>query len=198
MPTTREVNRCPWPGSDPLYQRYHDEEWGVPRRDEAGHFEFLILEGAQAGLSWLTILRRRENYRRVFAKFNPKKVAAFTQEHVEKILQDPSIIRNRLKVEGAVHNARLFLEVADKHQGFANFLWSFVDGKPVQNSWRDLSEVPATTTLSDQVSRELKRLGFKFTGSTIVYSHLQATGLVNDHLTSCFRYRQIKALAKGR
>lgn len=189
---SKALIRCPWPGDKELYVRYHDEEWGVPRRDERGQFEFLILEGAQAGLSWYTILQRRENYRKAFADFDPEKVARFSDKKIAALLADPGIVRNRLKVEGAVTNAKLFLKVAEKHGGFANYIWSFVDGKPVKNAWRDIGEVPATSPVSDAISKELKRLGFKFVGSTIIYAHMQATGMVNDHLVGCFRYREVE------
>ena len=190
----KQIFRCPWCGDKEDYIRYHDEEWGVPRRDERGQFEFLILEGAQAGLSWYTILQRRENYRQAFADFDPEKVARFTPKKIEALLADPGIIRNRLKIQAAVTNARLFLAIAEKHAGFAGYMWSFVDNKPVVNAWKDLSEIPATSPLSDTISKELKRIGFKFVGSTIVYAHLQATGMVNDHLVDCFRYREVKKL----
>lgn len=187
----KAVERCGWCGEEPLYVQYHDEEWGVPLRDDNGLFEFLILEGAQAGLSWLTILRRRENYRRAFAGFDPHKVAKFTEKDAERLMNDAGIIRNRLKVNAAITNARLFLDVAAKHNGFTNYMWNFVDGKPVKNTWKSLDQIPATTPLSDKISKDLKRLGFKFVGSTIMYAHMQATGMVNDHLVSCFRHKQV-------
>ena len=184
-------HRCPWAGSDPAYVAYHDDEWGVPVHDDRRLFEFLILEGAQAGLSWITILRKRENYRAAFADFDPAKVARFSEAKVEKLLADPGIVRNRLKVASAVTNAAAFLKVVEKHGSFSKWMWSFVDGKPIKNALKRLEDAPARTPLSDTISKELKRLGFKFVGSTIVYSHLQATGLVNDHLTSCFRYHEV-------
>lgn len=188
---TPTTERCPWCGDDPLYARYHDEEWGVPLRDEHGLFEFLILEGAQAGLSWYTILKKRENYRAAFAGFDPEKVARFGDKDVERLLADPGIVRNRLKIAAAITNAKTFLDVAEKHGSFSQYIWSFVDGVPVRNSWKKIEDLPATTPLSDRISKELKRLGFKFVGSTIVYSHMQATGMVNDHLVSCFRHKQV-------
>lgn len=187
----KSVTRCGWCGDDPLYVRYHDEEWGVPMRDDGRLFEFLILEGAQAGLSWITILRKRENYRRAFADFDANKVARFGDKDVERLLADPGIVRNRLKIAGAVTNARLFLETAEKHGSFSAFLWNFLDGKPIRNVWKSLDQVPASTPISDTISKELKRIGFKFVGSTIIYAHMQATGMVNDHLVSCFRHKQV-------
>lgn len=183
-----ERKRCPWALRSPLETVYHDEEWGTPRRDDAGQFEFLLLESAQAGLSWTTILKKREGYRRAFAAFDAQAVARFTDADVERLMRDDGIIRNRKKIESAVTNARIFLEVAAKHGSFAAWLWSFVDGEPVVNRWRDMKDVPPNTPLSDTVSREMKRLGFRFVGSTTLYAHMQATGLVNDHLVSCFRH----------
>ena len=187
--------RCDWCGADPLYCAYHDKEWGVPVRDDRKLFEFLILEGAQAGLSWITILRKRENYRKAFADFDPEKVARFTPKRVEKLLQDPGIIRNRLKVGASVSNARAFLKVQEEVGSFSDYIWAFTDGKPVVNRFKSISDVPPRTKLSDKISDDLKKRGFKFVGSTIIYAHMQATGMVNDHLLSCFRY---PALAKGR
>lgn len=186
-----QVKRCQWCGDDEQYIKYHDEEWGVPLKDEHGQFEFLILEGAQAGLSWLTILKKRENYRKAFAEFDPQKVARFSQAKIEKLLLDPGIVRNKLKVAAAVNNAKLFLDVAEKHGSFSKFIWSFVDGKPIKNARKRMEDIPATSPESDAVSKELKRLGFKFVGSTIIYAHMQATGMVNDHLVDCFRYNQV-------
>ena len=167
----------------------------MPVREDRGQFEFLILEGAQAGLSWSTILNKREGYRKNFANFDPEKVARFTNKRVEKILTDPGIVRNRLKVESAVSNAKAFLQVQDEFGSFSDYIWSFVEGKPVQNRYRKDSDIPATSPISDTISKELKQRGFKFVGSTIVYAHMQATGMVNDHVTGCFRYRECKALA---
>ncbi|MDR3359039.1 MAG: DNA-3-methyladenine glycosylase I [Desulfovibrio sp.] len=192
-----QVARCGWAAGPEMTIRYHDEEWGVPRRDDSGQFEFLTLESAQAGLSWNTILKKREGYRRCFAGFNPEKVAAFTQRDVERLMKDAAIVRNRKKIESAIANARIFLDIAAKHGGFSNWFWGFVDGRPVQNVWKDMREVPATSPLSDAVAKEMKRLGFKFMGSVIVYAHMQATGMVNDHLTGCFRYGRVRALSEG-
>ncbi len=170
---------------------YHDREWGVPARDERTQFEFLVLESAQAGLSWYTVLRKRDGYRRAFAAFDPAAVARFTPRQVEQLMLDPAIIRNRAKIEAAVNNAQRFLEVQAAHGSFCDFLWGFVDGRPIVNQWREPAEVPATTALSDRLARELKRLGFRFLGSTVLYAHLQATGLVNDHLVGCFRHGEV-------
>jgi DNA-3-methyladenine glycosylase I len=183
--------RCPWAvGVSPEYLRYHDEEWGLPARDDRTLFEFLVLETAQAGLSWSTILHKREGYRRAFAGLDPCRVARLNRKSVDRLLRDPGIVRNRLKIESAISNARAFLQVRSAHGSFSSFLWSFVGGEPVVNRWRRQEDVPATTPLSDAVSAELKRLGFKFVGSTVVYAYLQAVGLVNDHLVGCFRYRE--------
>lgn len=178
------------------YVEYHDTEWGVPVFDDRIQFEFLILEGAQAGLSWSTILNKRAGYRKAFADFDPQKVARFTSKRIEKLLRDPSIVRNRLKVESTVTNARAFLAVQEEFGSFSDYIWRFVDGKPVQNRWRNDGEIPATSPASDALSKDLKQRGFRFVGSTIVYAHMQATGLVNDHLVDCFRYRACAALAK--
>jgi DNA-3-methyladenine glycosylase I len=194
----REKIRCPWSlGVSEAYLRYHDEEWGVPVRDDRTQFEFLILEGAQAGLSWSTILHRREGYRRAFADFGPEKVARFDARRQAALLKDPGIIRNRLKVAAAVTNARAFLDLVEEQGSFSNWLWGFVDGKPVVNRWKSQKQVPATSPLSDTISRELKKRGFRFVGSTIIYAHLQATGLVNDHLVTCFRHRQVSRAGRG-
>ena len=182
------MERCSWCGDDALYVAYHDKEWGCPVHDEGRHFEFLLLETQQAGLSWITILRKREAYRKAFAGFDPAKVARFTEARVEKLLLDPGIVRNRRKIEAAVKNARAFLEVEEEFGSFDAYAWGFVDGKPVVNHRRRLSEIPATTPLSDRLSADMKRRGFAFIGSTTVYAHLQAIGVVNDHLVSCFRW----------
>lgn len=188
-----EPKRCGWAtGGGPLDVAYHDSEWGVPLHDEHGLFEFLILEGAQAGLSWSTILKKRENYRRAFAGFDPEKVARFTPRRVEKLLADPGIVRNRLKVESAVGNAQAFLAVQEEHGSFDAFVWSFVDGRPRHNRRRRMADVPATTPQSDALSRALKRRGFRFVGSTICYAFMQATGMVNDHLVTCFRHAECR------
>ena len=190
-----DVHRCGWCGDDPLYVTYHDEEWGVPVFDERRLFEFLILEGAQAGLSWSTILKKREGYRRAFVDFDAAEVARFGEKKIVTLLNDPEIVRNRLKVRSAVTNAQAFLKVQDDRGSFSEYFWSFVDGQPIQNAWRSLSEIPATTTLAEKISRDLKARGFRFVGPTIVYAHMQATGMVNDHLVDCFRYPEIAALS---
>lgn len=183
--------RCAWvPKGDELYQDYHDQEWGVPVYDKKVLFEFLLLEGAQAGLSWSTVLNKRAHYRRVYADFNPEKIARFSDKKIEKLLQDPGIIRNRLKVNSAVKNAQAFLALEEQGGDFAASLWTFVDGEPIQNTWSSLKQVPAKTALSDKMAKELKRLGFSFVGSTICYAFMQATGMVNDHTIDCFRHRQ--------
>lgn len=170
---------------------YHDHEWGVPVHDDQKHFEFLILEGAQAGLSWSTILRKRDGYRRAFAGFDPAKVARFTPAKIEKLLADPSIIRNRLKVECAVGNARQFLKLVDETDSFDDYIWSFVGGKPIVNRWKESSQIPATSKESDALATDLKKRGFKFVGSTVMYAHLQAAGLINDHLVGCWRWKEV-------
>ena len=187
--------RCRWCGDDPLYVDYHDKEWGVPVRDDQTLFEFLILEGAQAGLSWITVLRKREGYRKLFADFNAQKVARFTDKRLDKLLLDPGIIRNKLKVYGARKNARAFLAVQEEKGSFADYMWDFVDGKPIQNQWKNLKATPANTALSDTISKDMKKRGFTFIGSTIIYAHMQATGMVNDHTLDCFRHKECRALA---
>jgi len=176
---------------------YHDEEWGVPLTDDRKLFEFIVLEGAQAGLSWLTVLRKRENYRRAFDGFDPEKVVMYDEEKISVLLADPGIIRNRLKVRAAVSNAAAFLEISEEFGSFSNYMWQFVDGKPIGNSWTSMSEIPATSEISDLMSRELKKRGFKFVGSTICYSHMQAVGMVNDHVIDCFRYDEIDGMARS-
>jgi DNA-3-methyladenine glycosylase I len=188
--------RCTW-ATGPWLVPYHDEEWGVPVHDDRTHFEFLVLEGAQAGLSWLTILKRRHDYRRVFADFDPAKVARITPARLESILADASIIRNRRKVESVVSNAKAFLAVQEEHGSFDDYLWDFVDGQPIVNGWRSTDKIPATTPLSDAVSADLRSRGFRFIGPTVCYAHLQAVGLVNDHLTGCFRYGELVAPDAG-
>jgi DNA-3-methyladenine glycosylase I len=180
--------RCGWVTDDPLYLAYHDTEWGVPEYDDRKLFELLILEGAQAGLSWLTILKKRENYRAVFARFDANVIVKFDEQKVAQLLTDPGIIRNRLKIAATIQNARAFLTVQQEFGSFATFLWQFVGGKPKQNSWKTLKEVPARTSESDALSKALASRGFKFVGSTICYAFMQATGMVNDHLVDCFRY----------
>lgn len=182
------LSRCEWSQTHPVYIEYHDTEWGVPVHDDRKQFEFLVLESAQAGLSWLTILKRREGYRRLYAGFNVEKVARFDETRVVEMLQDPGIIRNRKKVEASINNAQRFLEICESHGSFCNYLWGFNEGKQVVNRFNQLSEIPATSALSNTISKDLKQRGFKFVGSTIIYAHLQATGLVNDHLVDCFRY----------
>jgi len=183
------IVRCAWSeGIDQEYLDYHDNEWGVPVRDDNRHFEFLILEAAQAGLSWRTVLRKRAGYRRAFADFDPERVARFNKRSIERLLVDPGIIRNRLKIEAAVTNAKRFLAVQEEFGSFDAYVWRFVDGRPIVNAWRRQSEVPATSPQSDALSRDLKQRGFKFVGSTVIYAHMQATGLVNDHVVDCFRY----------
>lgn len=192
------LERCPWAEGSPLYAAYHDEEWGVPVHDDRTFFEFLVLEGAQAGLSWSTILNKREGYRDAFAGFEPAKVARFDGRRVERLLADPRIVRNRLKIESSVGNARAFLEVQRELGSFDRYVWTFVGGTPVRNRWRTLSSVPARTPQSDALSRDLVRRGFRFVGSTIVYAFMQATGLVNDHLVDCPRWKAVDRLAGGR
>ena len=184
----KEKNRCSWCLKFDQYIEYHDQEWGVPVHDDNIHFEFLVLEGAQAGLSWATILKKREGYRKAFANFDPKKVARFTEAKMEKILLNPGIVRNRLKVKAAINNARCFLAIQKEFGSFDNYIWRFVNGKPIVNRWKTMDKVPATSKHSDALSEDLIRRGFKFVGSTVIYAHMQACGLVNDHLVSCWRY----------
>ena len=192
------TKRCKWCGDDPLYVDYHDTEWGVPLYDEQALFEFLMLEGAQAGLAWITVLRKREGYRKLFDQFDPNKVARSTDAKLEKLLTNPAIIRNRLKLFGARTNARAFLKVQEEEGSFSDYIWNFVDGRPIQNRRKSLKQVPATTALSDKISKDLKKRGFTFVGSTIVYAHMQATGMVNDHTVDCFRHKECAALAMQR
>jgi DNA-3-methyladenine glycosylase I len=187
--------RCSWCGDDPLYVKYHDEEWGVPVRDDPTLFEFLMLEGAQAGLAWITVLRKREGYRALFDNFDANKIARYTDKKLEKLLLDPQIIRNRLKVYGARKNAGAFLRVQEEYGSFSDYIWGFIDYQPIQNNWKSLTDCPATTPLSDVISKDMKKRGFTFVGSTIIYAHMQATGMVNDHSTDCFRHRECKKLA---
>jgi DNA-3-methyladenine glycosylase I len=186
------MKRCAWVTDDPLYIKYHDMEWGVPLHEDTKLFEMLILEGAQAGLSWLTILKRRETYRIAYDGFDPAKIARWNSTKIDQLLQDPGIIRNRLKVESAIINARAYLKVTDEFKSFDEFIWSFVDGRPIQNSWHEIGQIPATTAESERMSKELKRRGFKFVGSTICYAFMQAVGMVNDHVTDCFRCALVK------
>jgi DNA-3-methyladenine glycosylase I len=195
MPINMTKKRCPWVGfDDPLMLEYHDKEWGVPVHDDRKTFEFLVLEGAQAGLSWSTILKKRENYRRVFAGFDPKKIAAFDNNKVKKLLEDPGIVRNRRKVESAVNNARAFLEVQQEFGDFDSYIWSFVGGKPIKNKWRNLKQIPVTSPEAKKMSADLLKRGFRFVGPTICYSHMQAVGMVNDHIVDCFRYSELVKL----
>jgi DNA-3-methyladenine glycosylase I len=188
------LKRCPWPKLDPLYVRYHDEEWGVPEYDDRALYEKLILDGFQAGLSWITILRKRENFRRAFDDFDPAKIARYTPRKVEKLMRDEGIVRNRMKIEGAIHSARGYLDVMEK-EGFSRLLWDFVGGRPKVNHFRSTSQVPAETAISRQISKELTRRGFKFCGPTIVYAFMQAVGMVNDHVVSCHRHAALAKLA---
>jgi DNA-3-methyladenine glycosylase I len=187
------MKRCDWAGTDELYVAYHDREWGVPLHDDRRLFELLVLEGAQAGLSWITILRKREAYRRAFDGFDPRKVARYDARRVKRLLEDPGIVRNRLKVEGAVRGARAFLDVQREFGSFDDYIWQFVGGTPKRNRWQSMKEVPALTAESDAMSRDLKKRGFTFVGSTICYAFMQATGMVNDHVVECFRYREVSS-----
>lgn len=187
----KEIVRCAWCLKFDQYVQYHDEEWGVPVHDDLTHFEFLILEGAQAGLSWSTILKKREGYREAFANFDPQKVARFTEAKLEKLLLNPAIVRNRLKVFAAVNNAKCFIEVQKEFGSFDQYIWSFVKHKPIVNKWKSLKEIPATSPESDALSKDLIKRGFKFVGSTVMYAHMQACGLVNDHLVDCWRYKLV-------
>ncbi len=181
--------RCEWVTEDPLYIDYHDHEWGVPIYDDRLLFEFIILEGAQAGLSWYTVLKKREHYRKVFDNFEPEKIAKYTQKKIEKLLEDPGIIRNRLKVESTVINAKAYLKIIQEGDSFSNYIWSFVGGKPIQNNYKDIKKIPTSTEISDRLSKDLKKRGFKFVGSTICYAFMQAVGMVNDHTSRCFCYK---------
>lgn len=194
MGGTRDLRRCGWLNEDPLYIAYHDEEWGVPVTDDRKLFEFLVLESAQAGLSWFTVLRKRENYRRAFAGFDPRKVAGFGARDVRRLMADAGIIRNRAKIEAAVNNAARFLEVQEAFGSFSAYSWRFVDGRPIRNRWKTLRQLPATTPLSDAFAKDLKGRGFKFLGSTVVYAHMQAVGMVNDHVVGCFRHRPVSRM----
>ena len=183
--------RCPWSqGVSDAYETYHDDEWGVPARDDRLQFEFLILEGAQAGLSWSTVLHKRDGYRKAFANFDPEKVARFGKRKIESLIANPAIIRNRLKIRSAVTNAQAFLALVEAEGSFSDYIWGFVDGEPIVNRWKKSTDVPASTPVSDALSKDLKQRGFKFVGTTIIYAHMQATGLVNDHLVGCYRYRE--------
>ena len=192
---TKARTRCHWVGAEPIYVEYHDSEWGVPLHDDRKLFEFLVLEGAQAGLSWLTILRKRANYRKAFADFDAEAVARFNRRSVERLLQDPGIVRNRQKVEAAIANARAFLAVREEFGSFDRYVWRFVDGKPIQGRWKTTRDVPATTPESQAMSKDLIARGFKFVGPTICYAHMQATGMVNDHQLDCFRCAPVRKMA---
>ena len=197
MPSAREKKRCTWAGTDPLYVAYHDEEWGVPVHDDRVLFEFLVLEGAQAGLSWITILRKRDAYRRAFDRFDPRKVARFDGRKVATLMADAGIVRNRAKIESAIKNAKAFLEVQAEFGSFDAYQWRFVDGRPVKNRRSAIGEIPPRTAQSDALSKDLKSRGFTFVGSTIMYAHMQAVGMVNDHLVECFRHRDVAKLVQG-
>jgi DNA-3-methyladenine glycosylase I len=183
--------RCSWCGNDPLYVEYHDTEWGVPVYDDDKLFEFLILETFQAGLSWITVLRKRENFRKAFDNFDYKKIAKYSEKKYDELLQDAGIIRNKLKIKATISNAQNFMEIQKEFGSFSKYIWSFTNGKPIKNKFKKLSEAPATTELSDKLSKDLKKRGFKFVGSTVIYAHMQATGMVNDHMTDCFRYDEV-------
>ena len=191
MTNMNTIKRCDWCVKEQIYVYYHDNEWGVPVHDDKKLFEFLILEGAQAGLSWITILKRREGYRKAFANFNAEKVAGFSRNNIEILLQDPEIIRNKLKVESAVNNAKAFLKIQEEFGSFDKYSWQFVNGTRIVNKWKTIKDVPPTSKESDAFSKDLKHRGFKFVGSTIIYAHMQAVGMVNDHLVSCFRYKEV-------
>lgn len=194
MEEQKNRTRCPWCLGFPQYIEYHDKEWGVPVYDDKTHFEFLVLESAQAGLSWATILKKREGYRKAFADFDYQIVAEFPDSYVEELLQDPGIIRNKLKIKAAINNAQRFMEIQEEFGSFSKYIWSFVGGKPIQNQLPSMKDAPATSPESDKLAKDLKKRGFKFLGSTTIYAHMQATGLVNDHLVDCFRYKEVKKL----
>ncbi|MTI82012.1 MAG: DNA-3-methyladenine glycosylase I [Firmicutes bacterium] len=185
------MKRCPWCEGNELYINYHDMEWGVPVHDDIKHFEFLILESAQAGLNWLTILKKRINYRKAYDNFDPVQVAKYDEQKIKELIKNPGIIRNGRKIEASVNNARRFIEIQQEFQSFDKYIWSFVNNKQIKNEWSHISEVPANTKLSDKISKDLKRRGFKFIGTTIIYSYMQAVGIVNDHLMDCYRYNEI-------
>ncbi|MER3375516.1 MAG: DNA-3-methyladenine glycosylase I [Allomuricauda sp.] len=186
-----DKHRCGWCVGDPLYEAYHDLEWGVPVKDDDTLFEFLILETFQAGLSWITVLRKRENFREAFDRFDYKKIAGYDQDKIDGLLQNPGIIRNKLKVNATVSNAKAFMDIQKEFGSFSDYIWGFVDGSPIKNSWENYKHAPATSEVSDAISKDLKRRGFKFVGSTVIYAHMQATGMVNDHEIHCFRYEEV-------
>jgi len=199
MSAAKTAVRCPWSlKGNELYVTYHDTEWGVPAWDDRTQFEFLILEGAQAGLSWSTILNKREGYREAFAGFDPERIARFGKRELARLLQNPNIVRNRLKIEATISNARAYLDFQSKRDSFARHLWTFVGGKPIQHRFAEQKQVPAVTAESDALSKDLKQRGFRFVGTTIIYAHMQATGMVNDHVTGCFRYKECKALGESK
>lgn len=185
------MKRCEWAGSDPLYNEYHDKEWGVPVYDDHTLFEFLILETFQAGLSWITVLRKRDNFRKAFDNFDYKKIANYDEAKIESLLQDAGIIRNQLKIRATINNALAFMKIQQEFESFSTYIWGFVNGNPIQNSFESMADLPAKTKLSDEISKDLKKRGFKFVGSTIIYAHMQATGMVNDHVVGCFRYKEL-------
>ena len=187
----QSVKRCQWAGDDPVYQHYHDGEWGVPSYDDQHLFEMLLLEGAQAGLSWITILKKREGYRKAFDHFNAEKMARYTEKKIQKCLLNPEIVRNRLKVNAAKTNAQCYLQIVKEFGSFSGYIWQFVNGRPIKNKWEKIEDIPVTTKESDAMSKDLKKRGFKFVGSTICYAYMQAVGMVNDHVTECFRYEQV-------
>lgn len=189
--------RCDWCGDDPLYVEYHDREWGVPTLDDQNLFEMLVLEGAQAGLAWITVLRKREGYRELFDGFDANKIARYSDKKLDKLLLDPRIVRNRLKVYGTRKNARAFLAVQKEFGSFSDYIWGFVDHQPIQNAWRSIQELPANSSISDKLSKDMKKRGFTFVGSTIMYAHMQSTGMLNDHTTDCFRHRECAALGRS-
>lgn len=193
-----EKIRCGWCVGDPLYEEYHDREWGVPLKDDAGIFEFLILETFQAGLSWITILRKRENFKKAFDNFDYRRIANYSEEKQTELMQNSGIIRNGAKIRAAISNAQAFIMVQEEFGSFSRYIWSFVNGSPIQNEWQDSKEVPATTAVSEALSKDLKKRGFKFVGPTVVYAHMQATGMVNDHVTRCFRHNEVKNLVSDK
>ncbi len=184
--------RCSWANGDPLYEKYHDTEWGKPLYDDDMLFEFLILEGFQAGLSWITILRKRENFRKAFSNFDARKIVKYTQKDIDRLMQDAGIVRNKLKINAAINNAQVFLNVQKEFGSFSDYFWNFTDEKPIINKWKDMSQIPAKTELAETISRDMKKRGFKFVGPTIIYAHMQATGMVNDHLVNCFRHKEVQ------
>lgn len=191
------MKRCKWPGEDALYVRYHDEEWGVPSFDDGKQFEFLVLESAQAGLSWITILRKRENYKAAYDGFDPFKVASYDEVKIQELLKNEGIIRNERKIRASINNAKRFLEVQKEFDSFCNYIWGYVNFKPIKNHWTEESEIPAKTELSETISKDMKKRGFQFLGPIIIYSHMQATGLVNDHIKGCFRYNHLNKYNQG-